>query len=776
MRDLHAAGRGGGPALLLPLLLLGTATATATAPAPAAAEEPPPYDLEQVDGMDRGERGESALTPAARETLARLGFVVVDREFKQVFEAYVDSPLPPFVTADSAWQTYRVILEDALKELEKLQAAELRRFSERLLGRAWEEADERPDALEADLARFAAVGLLLQDPAAEALVPESLRKPTAACVERLRAASGPVDALFLGLPLAGESFRARGFYAGDERLARYFAARRWYGLCHFRLTSEGETVRAVRLALLIDSDETLRGLLARLAAPMDELLGPADDPGVAEYAAAARAATGDDSPSDDDVRARIAAFRTELEKRPAPDVLDLELRTDDPAVRASQGRGFRLLGPRRTPASALFARTTHPAVAGRALPSGLDLFAGGPLACEAGRRALAAAEGEAVATAVAGAAVPPLPASLHGAALELLALLQKPLPETAPAPFRRREWADAQLFTQLGAFAGEVHAFTAHAKEHVTYLSATNDLPGYVSPYPEFFRGLADLAARASRTFARYGTAGADLAAAGARLLAVIPALRRQAARERPTAADREALMGNEGVVERILLGRAMHGGDDTPESRLSFYDTLERLARKAVAGKPLTPAEAKLVALGSLESEPADRRLWSLAALCATLADFAGKQARGEALADHEAFMLCEYGKTLGALHGYGGNSWVNPRDDFPFIAPAATAMAPGGARTLYVGLARPEAIYVILPAAALGVPAEGDRPPRGAAPRITKPFVLLRGAVLGYRELARDRKERVDDATWLDEVKAKRAPPPPAFTRSFRVELGAR
>src|SRR5215831_8724127 len=70
------------------------------------------YDLRSVKGIQAFQG-----PAAARELLAKNGFVVTDPAFKQIFEPYIKSPetegwspnnprrssLPSFITTDSAW-------------------------------------------------------------------------------------------------------------------------------------------------------------------------------------------------------------------------------------------------------------------------------------------------------------------------------------------------------------------------------------------------------------------------------------------------------------------------------------------------------------------------------------------------------------------------------------------------------------------------------------------------------------------------------------------------
>ena len=66
-----------------------------------------------------------------------------------------------------------------------------------------------------------------------------------------------------------------------------------------------------------------------------------------------------------------------------------------------------------------------------------------------------------------------------------------------------------------------------------------------------------------------------------------------------------------------------------------------------------------------------------------------------------------------------------------------------------LYAGVARPQALYVIIP--------QG------------KTLQLFCGAVLAYREFVRPNDPLLDDDSWREMIFKGQAPPPPPFTRSF-------
>ncbi|MCE9556711.1 MAG: DUF3160 domain-containing protein [Planctomycetes bacterium] len=348
--------------------------------------------------------------------------------------------------------------------------------------------------------------------------------------------------------------------------------------------------------------------------------------------------------------------------------------------RATETKGLRPLGPRRFPSAELLQRTVAPQIPNRPFPSGIDVFAAGPLACDAGRLALK----QAVPNAATAAAIEkthggPLPDSLHGDAMRLLTLLQAP-PAKAPAFFHTPAWQDKQLATGLAAWAEEQHPSALQTKITGDYADWSSQSPGHVSPYPQFFRQLAQLSRRAAKVLAE-ATGAPDLVATG-----------------------RESLISGE--KSTTAFARAPEG------------EAVELLPK--------------------------------LATLCDRLAEIAQKQLERKPLDRADVELIRGYGATLGRLHFYGATAYVSPRDDLPIVAPVFVSTEDKPGAKLYVGVARPEAIYVILH--------DGKRP------------VLHRGAVLSYRELRRPIDEPLDDAQWIEQIRAGKAPPPPAFTHSFR------
>lgn len=733
--------------MILALLTAGSfVLSTAGARSSEDASQPLPYRLETVKYIDR-----FVGSDEAKKLLGKQGFVVTAQQFPQIFAAYLeleqDRPCPPtFVTEDSVWHTYHVLLEDGIKELEERQTSVLRRFSARLLEAAQEKSRQRGDVYW-DLAAFAAVGLVLQDAGAAASLPADLRSVVGGVIPAIETGNAPVSALFFGLPLAPERFRAASFYAKGTELRAYFKARQWYAICDFRQRSSPETERALHLALLIAGDPELRQLHERLCAPYDVLLGPPDDAGVPQYVELASEVIGG-TPSADRIAPALDAFRQRAASLPDPKINDQLLLSDQSAHFAAETKGFRLLPPRRCPSAVLLQRTVSPLIKGREVPSGLDFFATGALACEPAKRALLASiGGNTTFDAIVGAKAEPWPDSLHGKALGLLRLLQEPLPDSAPLPLRTPAWQDKQLWTALGAWTEQRHTWAGHLKLTVTVLDGDQQPPGYVSPYPSFFRELGELA-RQTATVLNSLSEEPTPKQAGQELLTTLDIVRQ--AHKNSRWGD-DAWKGDLRLHRFFSAYRLWTGRKDKWTAGESPWgaSVMERLARRWIDGQNLDASDREAIRLWNASTKlRALHLLPELTELCGRLAAIAQKELNAERFDDEDIAVLQNFGLDLARLHFYESEAWMHPQDDFPLVTPVFAS--PIKDRILYAGLGRPEALYVIV---------DVDGQP-----------VLYRGAVLSYREFTRPTEEPVDDSSWREEIRAGKTPAPPPFTNSFR------
>jgi HEAT repeat protein len=143
-------------------------------------------------------------------------------------------------------------------------------------------------------------------------------------------------------------------------------------------------------------------------------------------------------------------------------------------------------------------------------------------------------------------------------------------------------------------------------------------------------------------------------------------------------------------------------------------------------------------------------RLLADFAPVCDRLAALAKKSREGGPLTDDDDKWIQDYGVTLAGFSFYYGNSYEVPRDDFPIVTRVFSN--PAGDSMLYAGLARPQALYIVIP--------------------VGKTLQLYRGAVMTYREFVRPNDKLLDDESWRDLISKGQTPPAPPFTKSFYAE----
>ena len=743
------------PQHLLVLLLTASICLWPT-PARTASEA---YNLGAVNGI------EAFKGPAAaRELLARNGFVVSDPAFKQIFEPYIESPqvekpseknpmgssLPSFITTDSAWHTYHVLLEEGVKELEGIQSRRLLAFSRQL----WAAARDRAQKQEPggnDLALFASVGLALQDEQhRQSLSPEARR-----IVEGLRTGSTPVE-VPIGFRLSPLLFRAQSFYTQSPELSDYFAARQWYASVVFRLANARETRLALAVSALVDGSPELLALWKQLSEPFDTFLAPAEDGTIREYVEAAGAVLGTNLHQVSFPDQQVAEIQKRLDSRLAsPRVSDQLVSPVEYLDFAKVTRGFRLLPPRRLPCAVCFHNTVYPRIPGRMYPSGLDFLAASPvLRSPAAVRAVQSQFGKQVSDLILKADCGPMPESLHGEAMQLLATLQKPLPASAPPCMRNEAWSDLQLWTQLGAWAEQRHTWALHTKLTVMVLGMVTPPKGMVAPYPEFFSGLAKLTRRTAEAFEKAGLEQKfEVKAVATELLELLNLYHRGSQPRDEKELERYSVKLGQ-ILEfqrRYYEGhRADLEGESASESYRKLQNELEDLARRCTMSGKANESEMETLRSFYECRQNIVAMLKNFAPVCDRLAELAGKALKNQALTEDDAKWIENYGITLAGFHFYYGNSYEVPRDDFPMVTrvfsnPLADSM-------LYAGLARPQALYVIVPSG--------------------NSLQLYRGAVMTYREFVRPNTRLLDDESWREMISKGQTPPAPPFTRSFCAE----
>jgi hypothetical protein len=708
-----------------------------------SADDPAPLDLATVEGAEH-----FPGTDRDRQVLARQGFVVLPRQYRQIFSLYIGSSLPHYVTADSAQHTFHVILEAALEDVERAAAGRLKAFAGALHARLAGFACDPRFAAGRDLAlaHAAVAARLLGHPAP---VPPHLESVVAAEVLLATAAAGPATSPLFGVVEDYAAYAPQSLYEGDPGREAYFRAATWLGRRGFRVVDERETVAALLVVRAVEEEPALRAALAKHAAVLDFLLGPPDDLTVAEYAAAIRGVTGGDL-GDAALATRLPAIREALGRLRAPEInTDVLLPAEWLAFR-ERTKGLRLLPARWTPDAWLFAQVAaanpdHPFASGLlvTLALGSDR-AGDHLASakEAGREAAG------VVRARRGEFLRRLGTSFYGGALRAASLLLDPAGPAAggttagpgapgtpvlPAPvFGTPAWRDRLLAAGFASFVSLRHAFALHAKVHADILCEFPERPGVVEPVPAWWHSLAALSRSLAEALAPPGPLARD---PRREIEELLPALRKMLAGGTLDTDERERLA--RARLEELADPPGQAGGDRSPR------ELLPRL--EAIVSGGRDPDERERALLTRLACSPLRDSFVEFAELADRLGEIAERELRGEALTARDLELVWEYGKTIARLNFHEGNSWLAPEVQMGFVAEISRDYRTGERLQAAVGGAME--LFVVLPI-------------RGGGHQ------LYRGGVFSCYEFPSARP--LADSEWLRRVEDGSTPPLPPWAQS--------
>ena len=219
----------------------------------------------------------STIPHRDRTQLEEQGVVITGREYFQIFEPYIFSDLPVFITTDSILNAYHVLFEESVAAMEQSQAG---RFGP-LLDRMWRQLMKRGGSKLARLVLGVALELLGRP--IEGATPEEITAIKAEA-QRVQAAQGFAKLTWLG-PAEPDSlgfdysrFKPVGFYTRSEKMQRYFRTLSWLQAVPFRLANDEELTAITQLAAALDGDDwkqDMRDLqvLHRYA----EFIGASDD-------------------------------------------------------------------------------------------------------------------------------------------------------------------------------------------------------------------------------------------------------------------------------------------------------------------------------------------------------------------------------------------------------------------------------------------------------------------------------------------------------------------
>ncbi len=732
---------------------------------PALAWEPPRMPDPAKEDYDwRPVARRHGLAGADVEALADRKILMTNEAFKQVFDPYIHTDLPMFITSDSLLGAFHVLYEESVLRLEEANARRL----PQILRFIWEGLEARkppndaggPHARAYRRARVltgTATALLGDEPkgtsAEEAgLIKEEVRKITAAQTldpahieATLPAWLGPPDETFTGIDYS--RYKPRGFYTKSEDLARYFRAVGWLQSIPSRVAKDQELAAALLLGRAAASERFANGAeyleFREYFQTFRDFVGTRDDWDLLKAAEAAE--WGEDLKG---TRKRL--LQQARRKADEPMINDLvRFPPADPRVPASEPN-FRILSAYRTPDAILFHRTTDLRQFARPFPTGLEVAAS--LGSEYARACVPGPQREKVLRILDETRPLFRGRSLYYDYLDCLrCLLDEPEPD-APAFLKGEPWQAKSCQAALAGWAQMRHTWALQAKQSVTYAGMSFVPPGFVEPEPEFFGSIARLVERTRDRLGRAGALEVDLAKVARDTRRVADILTSPKAQKQGRMALLQACRDDPSEAEWMMFLLAclkvqpQHGEEQAYLKKAAAE--LRHLAECFDQG--IVPDNERLRML--LTQHHADiRPLWdTLFEVCRRLEALAHKQLRGRPLSEDDEHFIKAYGCRIAGVMLYGGNAYLAPRDD----APRAIDVHydPNTGRYLEVGIARPRALYVLYPY-------------KGGE-------VLCRGAVMPYYEFAHG--ERLTDDAWKALLDSDGRPGIPEWLRPIAASTG--
>lgn len=209
--------------------------------------------------------------------ISRNGFVVVDLDsvttFEEAYEFYWENDLPVFITTDTILNTFHLLFDQFLKDMEKEVlgplAAEmassllteshtlLTKTSDRILGAALE-----------DVVVFFGVAAKLMETGDD--IPYYARNRVSDYVTKIQ------EARMIPPTEDYSQYEPRGHYAGDPYLEKYFRTMMWFGRKSYDVEKPAEVLRACLTSLILLSDEKTLSAWQRVYNFTTDLVGWSD--------------------------------------------------------------------------------------------------------------------------------------------------------------------------------------------------------------------------------------------------------------------------------------------------------------------------------------------------------------------------------------------------------------------------------------------------------------------------------------------------------------------
>jgi hypothetical protein len=511
------------------------------------------FSLDNLEGLER-----TTLSAQCRELLVRFGFAISPGDEKEIYDVYtqaIERNQPIFVTTDAVLHTSHIFFDYLLRilEIEKLYARVVEATDSMIsLSQNQFKEAENEDVREAARLNvgFFSVAKKILSPGYE---PElGLEKTIEAELGNIEAHEGLKFRSLLtyvenpsvfDTPYAYEDFSQyvpRGHYTRNETFEKYFKVMMWYGRCDFKL-KPGEKDRAVQhgrkmtlqallMADALMKDEKTYRTWRMIYKPTVYFVGKTDDLSVDDYVGLIPEVFGAKGPVDRyGDKDKLSAFISRAIILRPPRILSGAAFVEDGEF-ASTAKGFRFMGQRFIPDSAMFQQLVYGKkddkiilrYTGKGKPFTMEVIAEGPvrafprgldvMAVLGSERAIEILEKEGdteytyyydqldgLKKVFSGIGPDEWTQNLYWRWLHCLLPLLVDSRESRVQGFMKNErWMDKELQTSLGSWTELRHDTILYAKQSYTMMvGALPSRPeltyGYVEPYPEVYRRIQSM-------------------------------------------------------------------------------------------------------------------------------------------------------------------------------------------------------------------------------------------------------------------------------------------
>jgi hypothetical protein len=693
---------------------------------------------------------QSGLSEDGIVALENNRILITNDAYKQIFTPYLSGQNPLFITSDSLLNAYHVLYEESIFKLECVMAKRLPDIL-RLILQNMELTDDyyrgNPELVAAARKRALLVtGIALklvddsfqfEDVELDTIMEQEFDRIVNAEGSLLPSWLGEPDASFMEIDYS--RYKPRGFYTRSEELMRYFRAVSWLQSIPFRVSKDEELLSILLLGYSVTyrrfEDHQKQQDMQSFFRAYTSFIGAGDDWDL--MTAAQEAQNPLESGEFQEVRSSLIRMANNHDKGP---LINDQIRFAPSEPEGVAEPNFRIISAYRTPSAILFQRTTDIRKFDRAYPNGLEVAAS--LGSAFAQNSLQDPQKEALLETIASCQTYFNGDSLYFEYLDALkTLLDTPEPD-APDFMAGEFWQAKSCNTVLAGWAQLRHTWALHAKQTANFLGGTIVPEGFVEPEPEFFSRMASLAESSRKLLSSNGAFDQDYSS----LIAALEEYRDILETVKDKNEYRE-LLGGWFENHREFSGLpSMVMGMERPRTEdgiMTFYKEQAKKFDSLVAdikeGKTDEKPELKII-LKMFMHDLAE--LWQrLEQVSRRLESIAHKQLRQVELNDDDIGFVKGYGITIARIMLYGGNSYLNPRDDAPKVVDVYANS--GAGRYLHVGIARPRKMYVLYPW-------QG------------KP-ILCEGAVMPYYEFVN--ASRLTDEEWIAKLDSDERPPIPEW-----------